>query len=142
MGIEDALYTYLSNHEELSKLVGTRIYPDHLPESPNYPAIVFNMISSPQNHTMGKDPGIACPRYEFTCWGKTKPNAKNVASQLIAALKDYSGTMGTKKGESEEIAVEGIAVQRIFLDDEFDDEMDPIKGTYSRVLEFIIWYEE
>lgn len=133
MELEVALYTYLSTHAGLIALTSTRIYPDDLPQSPTYPAVVFNMISGPRVHAMGSDPGLTYPRYEFTCWGSTKASARAVALQVIAALQDYTGTMG---------GAGGVTIQRIFLEDESDGEADPMLNRYSRIVEFIIWVEE
>ncbi len=128
--METSLYSYLSTYAGLVSLVSTRIYPIDIPQDKTYPCVAYEMASSPRVHAMGSDPGLKYPRYNFYCWGSTPASARAVAAQVIAALQDFTGTMGT------------VSVQRIFLEDEYDGDFDPMLNRYCRVVEVIIWVEE
>ena len=132
MILEDALYIHLKANTTLKALVVERIYPLHLPQTPTYPAVVYEQISKPRYHTMGTLQALASPRVLFTCWGSTQPSAWSTAAAVIGALGNYSGTMG---GDN------GVTVQRVYVDDEYDGEADPVKKAYARICEFIIWHE-
>lgn len=137
MDLEAALYTQLKNHTGLAALVGTRIYPDFIPQSNTQDALCFRLEDTETVHTMGSDTSLEGVYYKISCFGTTKSQARAVATQVKAALRDFSGVMG---GDG------GVTVQRIFLEDEYDEEAqgtnsDPkIKTRNFRVLEFLIWY--
>lgn len=91
--IESALFAYLSSYVGLSALVGTRVYPLVLPQTPTMPAIAYNRVSSVVERDLS---GAARTRVrmQLTCFGTTYGSAKQVARQVREALQDYSGTMG------------------------------------------------
>jgi len=144
--LEESLYAYLKDYAGLKSLVSDRIYPDRLPPGTTDASVVFEMVSGPRYHAMGKDVSLTSPRYLFYCWGTSKSSAVSVAKQVRAALQDYSSAAMGGTG--------GVTVQHIYLEDEYDGE-DAWEGrenplmpsdtgglAKSRVLEFIIWYEE
>ncbi|MDD5533788.1 MAG: hypothetical protein PHC52_13415 [Syntrophales bacterium] len=131
MTIEAALYTYLSTYAGLIALTNDRIYPGQIPEKRDMPAVSVFLIDDPPIHAGGADATVYQPRFQFTCWGSSYKNACDVATQVKAALRDYSGTMG---GEG------GVVVQRSFYEgatDIYNEERE----REARALDFIIWHE-
>ncbi len=132
MHIEEALSKYLSTCAGLTALVATRIYPGDMPESCTKPAIAYARISTPREHTMGIDPGLVSPRFQFDIAGKTLLSALDVKAELKTAMQDYSGIMG---------GAGGVTVQACILDDEQQDYEKPTQ-LYIVSLDFIIWHLE
>ena len=132
MVIEEAIYTYLSNHAGLTALVSTRIHPLIMPQSTVLPAVTFSKVSGPRVHAMQQDAGLAYPRFQVSCWGATYKSAKDVAAQVRAALQDFKGTMG---------GVGGVVVSGVFIQDE-NDLYEPGTQVYHIALDFVIWHEE
>lgn len=92
------------------------------------PAVTYAEISCPRVHTMGKDPGLKYPRFQFTAWATTYAGAKAVAEQIRLAIQDYTTTTGT-------------TIQASILDNELDT-YDPDTGHYGIPVDFIIWAAE
>ena len=139
MDLEVALYTQLKDHAGTAALVGTKIYPDYLPADKLPPAVVFELDDAEREHVMGGDSGDVSALYKMTCHGTSKANARAVATQVIAALRNFSGVMG---------GVGGVTVQWIYLEREYDDEVSGRAGDvqskqkHLRAVEFLIWYKE
>ncbi len=132
MELSEALYSYLSGYAGLTALVENRIYPPSgASQKAKAPYVVYQKISDPQLHSSGSDNGPFLPRYQFSCYGRNYDEACDVAAQIRAALRDYTGLMG---GE------EGVMIQRSFLEDETDlyDENTERCGV---AVDFIIWHD-
>jgi len=128
MAFGKSLYAYLITVNALTALVGRRIYPQVLPQNIALPAITYEQINRFPVHVMGNDTGN--PEhviYWLHCFGETYNDANDVADQVITALEDYAGTMGTN------------TVQRCFFEEQAD-EYDPKVETPHIRLEFEIWY--
>lgn len=132
MHLEEALYTYLSTYAGLIALTSTRIYPEEKPQNCIMPAVVYSRISTPREHTMGTDPGLASPRFQFTIYDTNHKNMLDVKAQIKAALQDYSGVMG---------GAGGVTVQAVILDDENAGYDAETKQYYTDV-DYIIWHLE
>ncbi|MCK9600682.1 MAG: DUF3168 domain-containing protein [Sphaerochaeta sp.] len=138
MNIEQALYSYLSGYSGLTAIVGYRIYPVIRPKDSSLPAVVFQKISDSPFHTLEKDPSFTRSRFQFTGWAKDidggasgYAQCKDIAAQLKAALRDYSGTMG---------GVGGVNVSGALLENESDGYEDST-DEYRCDLDFFIFHE-
>jgi len=124
MDIGEALYSYLSTY------IGTRLYPDILPQTPAYPAVTMQLISRVRDHLFRFDSTLVKSRFQFSCFGLTRTSAKVVSKQIRLALQNYSGVMGGS-----------VIVSAVEIDGEVDNyEMDT--RVYSTMLDFLIWHEE
>ncbi len=133
MTIEEALYSYLKGYAGLAALVSTRIYPLILPQDSTFPAVTYQRISGPRIHTMGNDPGLAYPRFQVSCWGKTYASAKAVAAQVIAALQNQRNTTWGGTG--------GVMVQASILESD-RDLYEPDTQVYHVPVDVTIWFIE
>lgn len=101
MTIEADIRTALTGHAGLSALVGTRIYPDKLPQNPTYPAIVYQRISTPRAQAISGTVASAAPRFQFSIYAKDASGVTGydksiaVATQLRAALLAMTGSTVT-----------------------------------------------
>ena len=87
--LDDSLYDYLQTFVGITNLVGTRIWPDALPQKPVkpvMPAMVWQCVSDVPAYSHGGDSGLDEARYQFTCWGSTPLQVRQLAIQVRVAL--------------------------------------------------------
>lgn len=96
--IDAGLVALLQANAGLEALIGTRIYPDVLPDEPTLPAITYQFLGGNSKPTFNTS-GMQKLRVEFNCWsaswpqGGTKAQAAAVRDALVAALNGYQGTL-------------------------------------------------
>jgi hypothetical protein len=95
MSIENAIYTMLNGHAGLSALVGVRIYPMYLPQTPTLPACAYRLTSAQTISLLATDTNIIEARYEIAVFSKTYDQCVATADQLRQALQRQSGTVET-----------------------------------------------
>ncbi len=89
--IEASLRTELLKHVGLASAVGTRYYPDVLPQATianpgaYLPAVVARRITTPSVASF-TGARTSSPRFQMSCWAATHAAAVSVAEQLRAAL--------------------------------------------------------
>lgn len=127
--IELAFVTYLSAYAGLQALVGSRIYPQQLPEGVQLPAISYQRVSGPRIRSHSGPSELAHPRYQFNVWGDRYSDAKTVADQLRFALDGFRGTMGE------------VSVQAAFVEDDRDD-FDTVTQQHRVIVDAILWHQE
>ena len=129
MKIEEALYSYLSSHSGLTNLVGNRIYPMILPQNTALPAVSYQRISAIRERSHEGPSGLAHPRFQFSCWGDTYKQVKDVAEQIRFALDGYKGIMNE------------VHIDAIYIEDD-RDVYDPKTKIYHIAIDAVIWHEE
>lgn len=97
MTLGEALYSYLSTHAGVNALVGTRVFPQVVPQGEPRPAIAYFKVSDPTGRTFGRR-FFAKPRYQFNCWGESYASARAVGDAVKSALENYAGMMGGDAG--------------------------------------------
>ena len=132
MIIEEALVTYLTGYAGLTALIGTRVHPLRLPETPTYGAVTYQRISAPRIQSHTGSSALAFPRFQFDCYATTYLGAKRVAEQLRLALDGFKGTMG---------GATGVAVGSS-LSQSDRDFYDPATRTWRVSIDFIIGHTE
>lgn len=129
MTVEEGLYAYLAAHAGLSALIGTRLYPVTLPQTPTLPAVIYQRVSGPEVYSHQGFSNLVTPRFQFDCRGLTYASAKAVAAQVKAALRGYKGLMGT-------VSVNGARIENDL------DASDPELGHYSVLIDAVIPHTE
>jgi len=132
MHIEDAVLAYLKTQSGLTTLVGTRIYPEEVPETVQLPAVTYILVSNVPIHVLTGKITLERPVYQYTAYAATKAAARAIAAQIALALSDYHGTLS------------GVVVQKIELQNEMSTLISSADGTnktYTHDLEFEITYE-
>jgi hypothetical protein len=129
MAIEAAIWTTLHGHSGLHALTGDRIYPGIAPEGAAVPYVTYRRVSGPREHAMGHDPGLASPRFQVDAWDDDYDGARAVADEVIDALQDWSGTVGT------------VVVNRSILEGD-QDNYDAETERWQIAVDFIIWHRE
>jgi hypothetical protein len=99
--IEKAIENHLKTHAGLKALVSSRIYPDsEMEANKTYPVMIYQLISSVDDHALGTDPDSREERWQFTIKATSASSRAAVSKQLKAAFKDFSGLMGGESGLS------------------------------------------
>lgn len=93
MEIDEALLAYLLAQSGLATLIDRRLYPDERPQDSNLPAVSYMYISDVKEHTLTAQQKLESPMIQFTSYASTIAQAREVSSQVKAALADYSGTL-------------------------------------------------
>jgi hypothetical protein len=79
-------------------LVGTRIYPDELPQVPTYPAIVYIRASAlPEGLTQDRYVGPERPRIQLDAWSESRATTDQVYLAIKACL--HGETWDTTDGD-------------------------------------------
>jgi len=126
MTIEAALVSYLRNTPGVQTLVGTRIYPQRLPQTPTYPAITYARISGNRHHNID----VAYHTFQFDCWATSYGGAQDVAEVLRVAL------------QREKRFMSGIEVIQCIYQNQTDFYEDDVKLHRASVDFRIIYREE
>lgn len=111
--IEEALVARLLSDAPLAALIGTRIYPDEMPQGSVLPTVCYLDVSDVKMHTLLGQAVVERPVRQFTVYAATKASAKAVAKAIKASLSDYQGTLS------------GLEIQKI-------EQLNEMAGRYSK----------
>jgi len=87
MQIESILRAILVADPDVAAIIGSRAYQGQLPREPTFPAIVYQMISRPQDGLTG----IAQARMQYTCMAESWREAADLADAVRCCLHGYRG---------------------------------------------------
>ena len=90
-GVGGQLAYLLKNDAEVAALVGTRIYPNIVPQRATFPVVVYNQISSERTSVMGRDTGSVDSTWQLDAYAQTYAGARELAVEVRKALQRYSG---------------------------------------------------
>jgi len=128
--IDVALYTVLTSDAAVSALVGTRVYPNIVPQNKAMPAITYQQISGLRNYTMDGPVGLVEARFQINCWSTTYVQSRVLARLVRKALDNYSTT----------------PIEITYLENEGDmPEVESGKDVlrrYGKRLDFTVWFKE
>lgn len=127
--VEGGVYQFLVNSGLVTAVVGSRIFPLRIPAKTTLPALIYQKISGPSEHSKDGDMQLGNPRFQFTCWASTYDDAKTVIKAVRAALVGF--TNGAAMG--------GVTVAQIIVDSD-NDLHDPETLEFGASLDAIIWY--
>ncbi len=85
--IENVIRALLIADPTVTGLVGTRIYPEVLPQNPTYPAITYDTITEDEDsHDI-----VRLDRIQYSCFATTSDGAKALRRAVKDCLKGYTG---------------------------------------------------
>lgn len=139
--IEQALLYLLTSENptgRLGALIGLRLYPDELPQPPEYPAAVYGVISGVRGYTMDGPDGATPMRFQFDLYAE---RASGCTALRAALLADLSGFSGLVSAVSPPVRIHGA-----FVDNESDSAVPELEAAGPRVkrkrVDFMIWTKE
>lgn len=89
--VGDMLYSRLTTDATLTALLGLRVYPYHLPQSPTLPAVTYQIVSRVATESNTQ---IFETRVQFDCWAATYDGAHELANLVQKSLRFYRKTDG------------------------------------------------
>lgn len=95
--IDQAVYSLLSTDAAIAALVGTRIYPIILPQTPTFPAITYTKVGAGRYVQHGGSVGVIDTTIQIDCYDTTILGAKNLAAAVVARCHALAGTYSTTK---------------------------------------------
>lgn len=136
--VEASLFSLLTtgSPNAVAAIVGTRVYPDVLPQGVLYPAIRVQRISTPRAQYRALDgrAEYASPRMQVDCWALSRSGALALAQAVYGMLEGHHAT------------VAGLRIDAISTEDEGGDaevDIGPNGATVFRErLDFIIFHPE
>ena len=90
-GVGGQLAYVLKNNAAVSALVGTRVYPNIVPQRVTFPVVVYNQISSERTSVMGRDTGSVDSTWQVDVYAQTYAGARELAVAVRKALQRYRG---------------------------------------------------
>jgi hypothetical protein len=124
MMLHEAFFAYLTAHPLLGGLIGTRLYPQLIPENALLPAMAYQQISLGDDAMAHDGPlNVVTTTFQFTCQAETYNAAQTLAAALRNALHGFNGQMGdgtntlkifvcNQAGKDEDSGIEGAAIVR------------------------------
>lgn len=102
MSAETQLYAILSAYAALTALVGTRIYPDVLPEGVAVPYIGYERTDAQPVTTLEGTVLAWRVNIALVCWSATRIQANTIADTVRAALAGTAWRIEGSGGEVDE----------------------------------------
>jgi hypothetical protein len=124
------MHGLLTGAPGLAALVGTRIYPDLMPDTPTYPAVTYQKLSGSSEKGSTADPPLKSAVYQVSAWAKDRPTARELAAQIRVALD-----------RQRKVTVSGVQVDDCFYQDDLDL-TDFETRTFYTHLTFKIFYRD
>ena len=98
--MEEDVRTYLLAGDEVATLVGTRMYPRKLPQTPTLPALVFQRVDTRRLHGLDGADGLPRVRLQITAWATLPLGAATVAQAVRSRLDGETGAMSASTIEA------------------------------------------
>lgn len=93
--IDEDCRTYLLTKSAITALVGTRIWPEKIPESRRvFPCIVYTLVSQVPAHDLAGGAGWAESRLQLDSYAKTSKVRGTLTETIRDKMQGFSGTMG------------------------------------------------
>ena len=89
-----ATRTKLIGTAAVAAILGTRIYPDHLPQGATLPAAVYHVVSGTDEVDLAGMSGVAHARIQIDAYAKTagSVDGRTAANALSTAIRDALAT--------------------------------------------------
>ncbi len=96
MAIGQDARTYLLSKSAVTTVVGTRVFPNFIPEkNTSYPVIVYAVVSQVPAHNLAGGAGYAETRIQLDVYCKTAVERDSLTEILRNELQGFAGTMGS-----------------------------------------------
>lgn len=92
MQLGDMLYTRLTTDATLTARLGTRVYPYHLPQSPTYDALAYQVVSWVPTESNVE---ISEVRIQLDCYATSYDLANSLADLVRKSLRYYRKSDGS-----------------------------------------------
>lgn len=90
--IEEHLRSWLLTDTEIASRIGTRVFPQFVPEDSAMPAVAYSVISDQVNLTMRGPAAIRNPRVQLSIVALTQIEVSSLAELLKARINIWNAT--------------------------------------------------
>lgn len=130
MSIQTDVRDFLIADAAIAAIIGSRMYPDILPQNVTYPAISYSMAARESVRDIPNGPaGRARPRLTINAWSLVYDQASELSDAIRLRLDGFKGVMGASD-------VGAIRLDNMF--DVFEDEVQ----AYRILNDYIISHVE
>ncbi|PQO33153.1 hypothetical protein C5Y96_09850 [Blastopirellula marina] len=134
MTIQQAIVNYLLEQSNVTDLVSNRIFTNHLPQKPEFPAITIRLVSADHGRNLDGPNGVVRARIQIEAWSKDFLESQDIAEQVRTKVQGYSGLM-------DELLIRSCGLEEdIDTPEPPDDDSD--EWFYSKALIFSMLYIE
>jgi hypothetical protein len=108
MGIEAGIYSRLSGSTAITALVGTRVYPQVVPQGASYPNIRFAIITDEVVHGMSGPTTLRQASLQIDCYSQNSYSGSiSIAEAVMNQLNTNSTTFGSIAIENSHVTSAG-----------------------------------
>ena len=111
--LEEGIVSILRDDEDVSALLGTRIYPWIRPQGTTFPAIVYELDGTDPEQDLVGYAGMTRAELSISCIDETYGGAKTLAAAALSALNGYTGIAGTVGDVAQGATIEVLSVFHI-----------------------------
>jgi hypothetical protein len=131
---EAVLRSALVGSTAVTSLVGARIYPLLAPSSATLPFVTWRRSGITREQTLGAPMGVPRVSVEYSIYGGTYEQARDVADSMRLVLDGYGGT------------VDNTQIRQASLENESDDFVElagaEVPPVYQITQTYDIWWQE
>jgi Protein of unknown function (DUF3168) len=94
MSIESAIVNLISASQDLTALIGSRLYPLYRPQAQRLACVVYQQVGGSDTLTTAGPLRLYEARFQFTCFAPAHADCVALAAALRMLLEDCDGTVG------------------------------------------------
>lgn len=106
---ETVLRTALLGNSPLAAFIGTRVFPLLAPATASLPLVTWRRVGIARNQSLGAPIGVPTVSLEYTIYGVTYEQARQIADQMRRVLDGFAGVS------------DNTVVSNVSLENELDD---------------------
>jgi hypothetical protein len=131
---ESVLRHALATNLVVARLLGSRIYPVLAPASAALPLVTWRRSGIQREQTLGTPMGMPRVTVEYSIYGTTYENAREIADAMRGCLDGYGGTF------------DNTVVRQTSLENESDDFVSlagaDLPPVYQVTQSYDVWWQE
>ena len=89
MSFEEDLFTQLNGYPGLKALIGSKIYPDYIPQTVEAPFVRYVEIYREKNHVYGGYNGTSIISIQLSAYAATREQVRRIAEQISLAMEAW-----------------------------------------------------
>lgn len=93
--IDEAIHTLITGIAGITSVVSSRFYRGTLPELTPLPALVYDITTTEYEESMTGSSRLGISRVEFSAFGKTKLDARDLREAVRQGCHGYRGVVGS-----------------------------------------------
>ena len=144
MKLKDALFSWLTADADVVGIVGSRVFPDMVPQDESLPAITYHLIDSQDaGRLKGGRMQYLISRFQIDLWAETAEEREALALAVIGKHDDpkLDRLCGSIGSGASEVWLQGTRIE-LEMDLYEDPEDAADVGTYRRMIQIVISWNE